>query len=1523
MITIDTIRGALVLDDQWSGPLAAWDRRMASAGQTIDRFATRVQSVGLTLTPMSLAITAVGGAAIRASLDFERAMNQIQGVAQPTTRELEAVRKKAIEMGAATVFSATDAANAMLSLNKAGLSTGESMAGVDKVLQLAAASGLTMADAADMAARTISMFGLEVKDLERVNDVLAKAVNLSTLEINDLRVSLGYIGPIARSVGMSIEETAAALAIMRDNGVPAETTGRALREALERLLNPTKEVTATLQALGVNVHDAHGRLLPFSDIVQRLGPHAKDTAAMMKIFGSAAGPGMVALLSEGHGALTRLTTGLEQSKGAAKAMADAMMQGLPGAFEKLRGSVETAMLSISKAAEPALLPVLGLLERGADLITNDVVPAFTALPAPVQTTALALMGITAAAGPALLALGSMVHIGGLAATGASAVSKLGESVSRYIGTLQSQRAALAAVDAAQALYTTRTLSAEAATAKWGASHIAAIGATTRLAAATTPLIAAQQAVAVATTAAETATARWGPTSIAAIAAKQRLAAASATLAQAETAAGVATSQLSFVHRLAALDAAIASRAYAVVGGSALVMGGQVMVANAQTLVASAGARAAAIAHGVYTAAMNLAGNSAIVMGARVAALSLVQRAGAVATGTLTVATNALSVAYLGVTRVLLPLTLAFGAFQLGKWIEQTTGLATAVGTLTLKLLEQARIVPDGTAKWYSDARARTEQARATRDQAEAQRELQRAQQEAVRNRLTGDDLAKQVAIVKKEILELNAAGRMTPAVWRRVADELKALQAQGATLGPQLQFTVDSWGSASATTALNVRKLHDEMVRLKSGGNLADDAMRRIAESAQHLQKQGGKLTPELQSAVDWLFKTEGAGAAGARGLNTMSEAAKKLAADYAAMMSEARNAQSMFLFELDNQFFNAPTSDKTKKLRELMFGAMPTGTVAATAAMMNEEMRRQLFGLENTFIPGFNIGTPIAAAMAPKPGFMRTALSGMGATIKTELGPTILQALMGGGDVGRSIGGLVGGSFTNSIMSGTLGKTVSGALSGALGSTIGGAIGSVIPGLGTLLGSMAGPLISKIGGFFKGLFGGVSQKELEGREAVKKFEAQLHSLLNETQRLEAGGERWKMTVIGVRDAYLATGRSAADAERDVQALWNSSKHGAEAAERAAKRVNEAIQEQQADAARLDAAIQKYGFTLEQLGPAFRKGKLDEQAKELIEDWRVLVASGIDITLVNDKMSAAMSDYIDMARRSGTEVPIALKPILDTMVRQGDLQRKLSEDEQRALDGAKQRVSELEAAIAEAQSPELVEQLTRELNKQKNLVDELSNTSYSNLEDVGLTFSETMTQGFDRVVLKLEQLIRTLQGAGVEIENLPDSVTIDVQLRLRENQIEDYIQSVRDRNLFGNLENIVADRERERLLNDPDAEIPGFSHGTRGRYVDFGGGTPVELHGKERVVTEAEGRQEAATVQAAFAAVASDAGATGGGDVHLHFDGDIALHDVGTKDPMTLARELLGNAFTIIRRNDKINGEGARTTLQRYAAAPA
>jgi len=408
---------------------------------------------------------------------------------------------------------------------------------------------------------------------------------------------------------------------------------------------------------------------------------------------------------------------------------------------------------------------------------------------------------------------------------------------------------------------------------------------------------------------------------------------------------------------------------------------------------------------------------------------------------------------------------------------------------------------------------------------------------------------------------------------------------------------------------------------------------------------------------------------------------------------------------------------------------------------------------------------------------------------LKKSFAPTVMQALTGGGNVLDSIAGVFGEGLTQKLFANTstgLGKALSGGLSKVLGDTIGGAVSGLLPGIGSLL----GPAISGIGKLFGKLFGG------EGRQANDIRDKFIDA---------AGG----ITVLAEQARQAGTSvdfllRAPAKV-KDVEA----------AIARLQGQLGVFADEQLQDQERLTAAIQKYGFSFDQLGPAFKRQELNKQALELIEDWRVLVASGIELTTVNEKMATSVNKYVQTALKTGQEVPIAFQPILEKMAEQGALHRQLTDEENARLEAAKQRAAELEAALANAQSSQDTELLNTELNKQKHIIDSLANASFSNLEESGIQFTETMTQGFDRVITKLDELIEKMVAAGTAMDRV-GSPSIDVAT-----SVAPY----------------------------PDAftDVPSFANGTRGRYLNFAGGTMVKLHNRERVMTEGESAAQDST----------------------------------------------------------------------------
>ena len=294
--------------------------------------------------------TALGGvsiAAIKAGSDFESQMSRVQAISGATGSEFNKLKEQAIQLGADTAFSSSQAAEGMENLAAAGFTTSEIMDAMPGLLDLAAASGEDLASSSDIAASTLRGFGLEAADAAHVADVLAANANRTNSSVADTGEAMKYVAPLARAAGLSMEETAAAIGIMANAGIQGSQAGTTLRGAISRLSKPTKQMSECMADLGISFYDSEGNMKSLAEQTRMM---EEATAGMtdeqrnnvlVTLYGQEALSGMLALMNEGDGALQELTHAYETCDGSAKAAAETMQDNLAGALDQLGGSAET------------------------------------------------------------------------------------------------------------------------------------------------------------------------------------------------------------------------------------------------------------------------------------------------------------------------------------------------------------------------------------------------------------------------------------------------------------------------------------------------------------------------------------------------------------------------------------------------------------------------------------------------------------------------------------------------------------------------------------------------------------------------------------------------------------------------------------------------------------------------------------------------------------------------------------------------------------------------------------------------------------------------------------------------------------------------------------------------------------------------------------------------------------------------------------------------------------------------------
>lgn len=316
-------------------------------------------------SPITLALSVVGvgfsaSEVLSTYNDFETGMSGVRALTGATNDDFLLLKETAKQLGAETSFSASEAAEGMQNLASAGFNTSEIVAAMPGMLDLAASSGEDLAVASDIAATTLRGFGLEASEAAHVADVLAEAAARTNANVADTGEAMKYIAPIANAMGLSLEETAAAIGLLSDAGIKGSQAGTTLRGALSRLAKPTEDMLEVMDSLGLSFYDSNGQMKSISSIVGMLKNNMASLTeeqkqnALVTLFGQEALSGMMVLMEAGPEKLDELTRSLENCEGAASEMAKVRLDNLAGDMEELSGAVETAKLNIMEKLDPYL-----------------------------------------------------------------------------------------------------------------------------------------------------------------------------------------------------------------------------------------------------------------------------------------------------------------------------------------------------------------------------------------------------------------------------------------------------------------------------------------------------------------------------------------------------------------------------------------------------------------------------------------------------------------------------------------------------------------------------------------------------------------------------------------------------------------------------------------------------------------------------------------------------------------------------------------------------------------------------------------------------------------------------------------------------------------------------------------------------------------------------------------------------------------------------------------------------------------
>jgi TP901 family phage tail tape measure protein len=329
----------------------------------IKRSAVMMRQIGLGATAAGLGILTPLIGATKVFANFDDQMRMVKAVVGANADEFERLNNLSKNLGQTTSFTAAQVAGLMVELGKAGFTVNEIEGMTESILDLARASGTDATLAAEIFGSTMRQFGLNVGESQRIVDVLTASANKSAISVSDLGESFKYAGPVLADLNLSLEDSAALVGVLGNLGIKGSDAGTALRRLGIILSSQPEKIKA---AFNVDTMDMQGNLRPIVDILDEIFAATKDMGtgerakALGEIFGMLTITSASALSKSGI-SIRKFADELRAMEITSKDVATEMDAGIGGAFRRLRGSVEGAVIAIGDAFAPVLIEIGGYL----------------------------------------------------------------------------------------------------------------------------------------------------------------------------------------------------------------------------------------------------------------------------------------------------------------------------------------------------------------------------------------------------------------------------------------------------------------------------------------------------------------------------------------------------------------------------------------------------------------------------------------------------------------------------------------------------------------------------------------------------------------------------------------------------------------------------------------------------------------------------------------------------------------------------------------------------------------------------------------------------------------------------------------------------------------------------------------------------------------------------------------------------------------------------------------------------------
>lgn len=425
------------------GAVSAAEKELSSLGKGLV-IGGAAMTAAVTV-PLKQAATSI----YKAGSGFDAQMSKVFAIigeeATGSAEVMESLRQKALDMGSTTAFTASEAGEAMQYMAMAGWKTNDMLAGLSPIMDLAAASGEDLGTVSDIVTDALTAFGLTAEDTAHFTDVLAAASSNSNTNVAIMGESFKYLAPLAGSLAYSVDDVAVALGLMANAGIKGSMAGTSVRELLSNLIKPTEAQTSALEALHVSLYDSNGAVKGLAELMVDLRKAAKDSGfdmhalrekvsefddqlasgtiteeeynaqvqkltegngeflkAISDLAGARGLSGLLAIMNATEDDFLKLTGAVNGSAGAAKTMAQVMLDNAQGEVTLFNSALEGLEITLWDLAEDGF--------RNAVKSATSLVDSFRNADEATLAGTLRLAALAAAAGPVMMGMGGIISI---------------------------------------------------------------------------------------------------------------------------------------------------------------------------------------------------------------------------------------------------------------------------------------------------------------------------------------------------------------------------------------------------------------------------------------------------------------------------------------------------------------------------------------------------------------------------------------------------------------------------------------------------------------------------------------------------------------------------------------------------------------------------------------------------------------------------------------------------------------------------------------------------------------------------------------------------------------------------------------------------------------------------------------------------------------------------------------------------------------------------------------------------------